>query len=186
MVVDKIPVTTRPRTMLDLAAVLPMDQLQTVLQDAVTRGLVKVEQLMAIVDRRGGRGVNGTIALRTGLEGGLVDEALESKLELLLAAIIETADVPRPTRQFELICNDGRRVVLDNAWPDRRITVEGDGRRWHGNAEQARTTRARSRSIVASGWQHYVYGWAETTETPHDVRRELESVLGPLSIRRAS
>ena len=187
MVVNHIPVTTKARTMLDLAGVLPYETFLALLQDAVARGVVNVEPLMAIVDRRGGHGVEGTVALRTGLDDGLVDERIESKLELIIAAIVDAARVPTPVRQYPLTCDDGREVRLDNAWVDLKITVEGDRRRWHGSAKQARASRARSRSIVASGWQHYVYGWAEATETPLLVRAEVEEiVLGPLGYRRAS
>lgn len=186
VVVNKIPVTTRARTMLDCAAELPFSIFELMMQDAVARGLVAVEDLIAIIDRRGGRGVEGTVAQRTALENGLVDEQIESKLELIVARIIDAAGVPKPVRQHPLTCADGREVRLDNAWPDRKTSIEADGRRWHGNAYQAQRTRARSRSIVATGWQHYVYGWAEATETPLAVRAEVEEiVLGPFIERRA-
>ncbi|MEA3020462.1 MAG: hypothetical protein QOI47_1986, partial [Actinomycetota bacterium] len=94
--VNGIPTTTRPRTMLDNAAVLPFAVFEPMLQDAVIRKIVTIESLLAIIDRRGGRGVEGTTALRAGLENGLVDEKLESKLELIVARIIESARVPRP------------------------------------------------------------------------------------------
>jgi hypothetical protein len=186
IVVDKIPITTKPRTLLDCAAVLPYVVFEELLQNAVTGGLVPLESMLAIVDRRGGRGVPGTTATRTALAGGLVDEKIQKRLELIVARIVASAAVPRPVRQHELVCIDGRQVFLDNAWPDRKVAVEGDGRRWHGNRAQAAKTRARSRSIVASGWDHYVYGWSEVTETPDDVRREVEQiVLGPSTQRRA-
>jgi len=187
VVVNRIPVTTKARTMLDLAGILPYETFLALLQDAVARGVANLEPLMAIVDRRGGHGVEGTVALRTGLADGLVDEKIESKLELIIAGIVDAARVPTPVRQHEMTCADGREVRLDNAWIDLKVAVEGDGRRWHGSAKQARASRARSRSIVASGWQHYVYGWAEATETPLLVRAEVEeTVLGPMGYRRAS
>lgn len=184
--IDGIRMTARPRTLLDCAAVLPYERLLLLVQDAVARGLVEVEQLMAIVDRRGGRGVSGTVAMRAALEDGLVDDKIESKLELLLARILATLPVPAPVRQHEMTCADGRSVRLDNAWPELRVSVEGDGRRWHGNKYQAAKSRTRSRSITASGWQHYVYGWSEAMETPHDVADEVtRAVLGRLRMPRA-
>ena len=170
-----IPVTTKARTMLDCAAVLRYDAFEELLQDAVTSGLLKVEAMYAILDRRGGRGVAGVASARLALSGGLVDEKIQRKLELLLARIIAKAHVPKPHRQFELICSDGRRVILDNAWPDRKLAVEAVGMRWHGNATQARKTRERARSITGSGWDHYEYGWHEATETPDAIRTDVES-----------
>ena len=183
VVIDKIPVTTRTRTLLDCAAVLPYSAFEELLQNTVTSGLVTVESMLAILDRRGGRGVEGTVALRTALAGGLVDEKIQRKLELLVARIISSCDVPPPVRQYELVCNDGRRVFLDNAWPELRIAIEAEGLRWHGNKAQAAKTRARARSITGSDWDLYAYGWSDATETPDATRREIERVLGP-SARR--
>lgn len=170
-----IPVTTKARTMLDCAAVLTYDAFEELLQNAVTGGLLKVEAMYAILDRRGGRGVAGVTNTRLALSGDLVDEKIQRKLELLLARIISKANVPKPERQYRLVCSDGREVFLDNAWADRRIAVEAVGMRWHGNATQARKTRERSRSITGSGWDHYEYGWHEAVEAPDELQRELES-----------
>jgi very-short-patch-repair endonuclease len=66
-------------------------------------------------------------------------------------------------------------VRIDFAVVDRRFAIEANGVRWHGNASQARATRARARSITATGWSLYEYGWYEATETPDDLRAEVES-----------
>ena len=183
VVIDKIPITTKARTLLDCAAVLPSTAFEELLQNTVTGGLVAVESLLSLLDRRGGRGVAGTVALRTALAEGLVDEKIQKKLELLVARIIASCSVPRPVRQYELTCADGRRVVLDNAWPAWRVAVEAEGLRWHGNKTQAAKTRARARSITASSWDLYAYGWSDATETPEATRREIERVLGPFTGR---
>ena len=176
IVVRGIPVTNRPRTLLDVAAEMRSGYDELV-QNAVACNLVDVESLLAIVDRRGGRGVEGTVRLRDALEDGLVDDKIESKLELIVARIIEAANVPRGVRQHPLRCADGREVRLDFAWPARKIGIDPDGRRWHANNHQAKKTRARSRSITGSGWAHYVYGWSEATEGAIETRREIESLF---------
>lgn len=187
VVVNKIPVTTKARTILDCAAVMPYEPYEPFVQDAVTSGRIQIDSLLAILDRRGGRGVAGTRKLRAALENGLVSADIESRLELLVARIIDRARVPRPTRQHPVVGADGKQYLLDNFWPGANIAVEADGRRWHGNAEQARRTRARARAITATGIDLYVYGWAEATETPDDVRREVEAiVLGRINDRRAA
>lgn len=185
VVVKNIPCTTRARTMLDLAAVLPYETFETLLQNTINSGRLQVEEMLAILDRRGGRGVTGTVATRLALEGGLVDEKIERRLELLIARIIDSANVPAPTRQHPVIGADGKRYVLDSFWPDAMVAVEGDGRRWHGNAEQARKTRERARAITATGIDLYVYGWSEATETPLALRDEVERVvLGRIDRRK--
>ena len=100
--------------------------------------------------RRDGRDADATT-----LAGGLVDEKIQRKLELLVARIIDARACPKPVRQYRLVCDDGGEVFLDNAWPDRKIAVEAVGLRWHGNAPPGREDRepARGRSR-ASGWDH--------------------------------
>lgn len=176
IVVKKIPVTTKARTILDLAATM-RSGFDLFVQNTVNDGLVAIESLLSILDRKGGRGVDGTVLLRDALADGLVDENIQKRLELLIARIVDRARVPKPVRQYELICDDGRQVFLDNAWPDRRIAVEGEGLRWHGNKQQAAKTRARARSITASRWDLYAYGWSDATETPDDMLREIESLF---------
>jgi hypothetical protein len=178
IVVRGMPVTTRPRTILDCAAVMNAKAFEVLLQNAVTEGLVKVEAMFAILEHRGGRGVPGTVLTRTALANGLVDEKIQRKLELLLARIIATCAVPKPVRQHRLVCADGREVFLDNAWVDRRVALEAVGLRWHGNAQQAAQTRARSRSITNSGWRHYEYGWWDATDNVEGTRREIEAIWG--------
>ena len=186
VVVRGVRVTSKARTVLDSAVVLPFPAYELFVQNTVNAKLVTIESLLAILDRRGGKGVEGTVALRHALSGGFVDEKIVKKLELLIARIVDRAAVPRPDRQLQLTCADGRRVVLDNAWRDRKVAVEGDGQRWHGNAAQARATRARARSITATGWGLYQYGWSDATETPRGTQREIESLFcdGSTAIRR--
>jgi hypothetical protein len=115
--------------------------------------------------------------MRRALEGGLVDERIERKLELVLATIIEAARVPRPIRQHPVIGADGKTYFLDNAWVAERIAVEGDGRRWHGSAVQAAKTRARARAITATGFDLYTYGWSEAVDMPLATQHEIEEIV---------
>jgi hypothetical protein len=172
-----IPVATPARTLLDLCAVLPFEVAQQAAHDAVIRKLLDPADACAVLERSGGRGKKGSRMLREILAGGMPDDTIQSRLELLLAGIVDVARVERPVRQHRLVCVDGRVVVLDNAWPDLLLAIEADGLRWHGTDAQVRRTRARSRSIQASGWLHLVYGWSDCRETPDDTRREIEAVV---------
>jgi hypothetical protein len=119
--------------------------------------------------------VEGTVVLRETMASGLVDEKIQQRLELLVARIIDSCRVPKPERQHRLVCDDGRVVVLDNAWPDRKKAVEAVGLRWHGDRGQFVKTRLRARSIRSSGWELDDYGWYEATEAVNDMRRSIEA-----------
>lgn len=169
-----IPVTTKARTALDCAAVMSPAAFGEMLEHAVTGGVVTVEELLAVLQHRGGRGVDGTVLLRETLACGHVDEKIQKKLELLVARIIDSCRVPPPVRQHRLVCDDGREVFLDNAWPDRRKAVEAIGLRWHGDRRQFVKTRLRARSIRQSGWELDEFGWYEATEAVDEMRTSIE------------
>ena len=112
---------------------------------------------------------------RETLQRGLVDEKIQRRLELLVARIIDSCRVPKPMRQYRLVCDDGREVFLDNAWPDRKKAVEAIGLRRHGDRKQVVKTRLRARSIRSSGWELDEYGWYEATEAVADMRASIEA-----------
>ena len=174
-VVKGIPCTTAPRTCLDLGAVLPYELVEPIVQDAVIRKIVNHQDLMAVLERVGGRGRRGTAALRAVVHGALPDERIESELERLLIALFPPGH--GFTLQYEMTCADGRRVRLDAARPEFKIAVEANGHRWHGTAKQMRKDMARRRSIQASGWELWEYGWSDTVETPDVVRAELAEIV---------
>jgi hypothetical protein len=174
-VVDGIPCIAAPRTCLDLGGVLPYEIVEPIVQDAVIRKIVKHEALFAVLERVGGRGRRGTTALRAVVRGGLPDEKIESELERRLLALF-----PRDhgfELQYEMVCADGRRVRIDAARPDLKIAVEAIGYRWHATAKKVREGLARRRSIQASGWEVWEYGWADVVETPDIVRAELAKLV---------
>jgi hypothetical protein len=172
--VNGMPVTTKARTALDCAAVMAPPAFKQMIERAVTGGVVTVGALLAVLQHRGGRGVDGTVLLRDTLRSGLVDEKIQKELELLVARIIDSCDVPAPVRQHRLVCDDGREVFLDSAWPDRKKAVEAVGLRWHGDRKQFVKTRLRARSIRSSGWELDDYGWYEATEAIDEMRASVE------------
>lgn len=166
-VCNGIPITTKGRTALDFCAVTPLWVAQEVIVEAVITKVVRPDELFAVLDRSGGQGCPGTVALRT-IAAGLDDlEGLESMLELVVAEALDRARVPRFVRQHRLVCADGRRVRLDFALPDLRIAVEANGRRWHDTPARKQRTRERRASIVATEWDVVDLGWADGDRQGH-------------------
>ena len=54
----------------------------------------------------------------------------ESALEVLTARLLRETDLPKPRRQVAVTVS-GARYRLDFAWPDERVALECDGRKWH-------------------------------------------------------
>lgn len=174
--VDRIPVTTVARTLLDLGAVVPFEVVELAAQDAMIRDLVSGLDLICVLERVGKRGRRGTAALRAVVRGSLPPEGIESPLELDLLQLIESCPVPPPVLQHEIVIA-GRRYRLDVAWPHRMVIAEADGRRWHSTRQEFERDLQRSRAIVGAGWRHYRYGWADVHQRPMTVRTELIAAL---------
>lgn len=167
-------VTSKGRTALDLCGVLSYDEAAEIIAESIITGVLSIPDLLSGIELGGGRGCAGTVACRS-IAGGAVDlDGLDSILEYDLSKVIDRARVARPVRQLELTCADGRNVRLDNAWPDLKLSVEGDGMRWHATPKRLRETQARSRSIQGTGWVHLVYGWSDVHAFAASTQSEIE------------
>lgn len=171
MAVDSVPVTTIPRTLLDLGAVVPLTVVELATQDAIIEERVSAVELICALERLGKRGRRGTAALRAVVRASLPRKGIESILELALQRLVDACPVPGPVLQHEVVAG-GRRFRLDSAWPDLRIAVEADGRRWHSTRREFERGMARIRAITAAGWDHYHYGWNDVHPRPEGVKAE--------------
>jgi hypothetical protein len=173
-VIRGIPVTSKGKTALDLCWLLSFTAAQEAIAQAVITKVISPIDIITTLERSTGRGVRGTTKLR-GVALTL-DElvGLESVLELHGSQEVELARVPRPVRQFEFVCNDGRKVRMDLAWPEYRLGLDWNGKQWHATPASKLRTRQRHDSIVASDFGHLMYGWTDVHHTPAEMRHEIE------------
>jgi very-short-patch-repair endonuclease len=170
--VDGLPATSIGRTLLDLGAVWPFELVEPIAQDALIRKTVAATDLVALLERVGRSGRNGTAVLRAIVHQSIPDSRLESELERRLLELIRRAGLPMPALQYEIETGIGT-IRLDSAWPDTRVTAEADGRRWHANATHARRDLRRSNAIQGAGWTHLRYGWDDIVRCPDRTMAEL-------------
>ena len=169
------------RTLLDLGTVLPAALVTMVAEDASLRGLLRIEDLVCILERLGGPGRRGTKALRVAVAEAVPSHELESRLEIAVARLIRAAGGPAPVNQHEIGLVDGSRARLDFAWPDRWLAVEADGRRWHVTKRDFERGLVRSRALEASGWRVYPFGWTDVYHHRTATLAELRRLLASLS-----
>ena len=176
VVVDQIPVTSRARTLLDLGAVLPFEVVEHIVQVACVQKQVSERDLLAVLDRVGRRGRNGTAVLRAVVLQSIPDERLASMLEHDLHQLIVRSGIPMPELQFPVTLDNGDVVYLDFAWPDWMLAVEADGHRWHATRKALERDHARSRAIQRLGWDHHRYGWNDVHTHAQEVIAELRAL----------
>jgi putative AbiEi antitoxin of type IV toxin-antitoxin system len=132
-----IPVTTVARTLVDIAAPLPLGQLARACHEAGVRHGTTPREVEAVLARSSSS--PGAGKLRQILRGDI--RVSLSKLESRFLARLREAELPLPQTNRPA---GGRRV--DCRWPAQRLTVELDGYRYHHSRhawEQDRRARAR-------------------------------------------
>lgn len=165
--IDGLPVTTPVRTVIDLAKVLDSSRLETVMENALASSKVDFDELYDLFSAIARRGKPGVRKLRRLLEekagGSFVSE---SELERRFRKLIEDAGLPRPQSQFGakwLKQSNGR---VDFAYPEKRIVIECDGRRWHSQFDAFEADRRRDNAAQLSGWRILRFTWSMLKEEP--------------------
>jgi very-short-patch-repair endonuclease len=159
-----IPITSVPRTLVDLAATLGEEDLAKACHEA---GVLYRTTPRQVVGRPS---VRGAAKLRRVLEGDLrvTLSARERRfLELLRRAGLPLPQTNRPA--------DGRRV--DCRWPEHRLTVELDSYRYHSSRHAWEQDRRREREGYARGDAFRRYTWSDVFEEPSAMLGELEALL---------
>lgn len=119
-----MPVTSRVRTVVDLARHLPLVEAVTVLDMALHRRLASLKSLKAWADAN--RGHRGVAALRRALE--LAEPATESPMETRLRLLLILAGLPKPRVQTTLRDRSGAFLARpDLYYPTHRLAIEYDG-----------------------------------------------------------
>jgi very-short-patch-repair endonuclease len=174
-VLDGIPVTTVPRTLLDLAAVLRPEALRRALEQAEALRLGDPVPLVALLERHHGR--RGAARLKALLdEGPLRPRVLRSVLESRFLALVEDAGLPSPETNVRLEIG-GVWIEVDCVWRDERLVVELDGRTHHDTEAAFERDRVRDRRLQAAAWRVVRVTWRALEEDPDAVVADLAALL---------
>jgi hypothetical protein len=159
-----IPITTVPRTLVDLAAAFNGAQLAWAIHQAQVRHRVAPEQVDEVLTRRpNARGRRLLLSLLIG------DAHITlSRLERGFLARLRAELLPLPiTNRLA-----GGRYV-DCRWPEHRLTVELDGYRFHNSRYAWEQDRKRERQARARGDDFRRFTWGDVFERPAAMTCEL-------------
>ncbi|MEA2403891.1 MAG: hypothetical protein QOE08_538, partial [Thermoleophilaceae bacterium] len=165
-----IPVTTVPRTLVDLASVLPLDALARACHEAGVLHRTTPAQVDAVLRRW--PNAPGAAQLRA-VMGGNVRVTL-SYLERAFLKLLRAALLPVP----ETNCvASGRRV--DCRWPDHALTVELNSYRFHNSRYAWEQDYCREREARAREDRYRRFSYADVLEDPRYMLGELRKLLAP-------
>ena len=156
-VVDGIPVTTMPRTLFDLAAVLDARQVERALNEADFFGSpIRSRSRPPCPPPAPCRGRESPRALAARSAGAT---RTRSELEERFLHLLDDAGLPRP--HGNTLCLG---LEVDCAWPEQRLIVELDSRAAHATPAAFETDRERDRVLQTAGWRAVRVTWRQLTE----------------------
>lgn len=165
------------RTLLDAAGLLPKTVVAKGLDSAVRRNLTSVPRLWETIRTQGGPGVGGTKPLTTLVSALEKSGATGSPAETELLHVMRDEALPEPVLQYEVVLADGRRYVVDFAWPERGKGVEVDGLAAHAGAEALERDLQRQNALMDAGLELRRFTAREVRRNPKKVAAEIARFL---------
>jgi very-short-patch-repair endonuclease len=163
-IVRTIPVTTVPRTLVDISSELSLDALARACHEAGVRYGATPNSVEAVLAQRPGS--PGAKKLRRVIHGDV--HVTLSKLEAHFLALLRGENLPLPRTNKPA----GTRRV-DCRWPDHRLTVELDGYQFHNSRHSWEQDRRREREARARGDDFRRYTYGDVFEHPRPMLAEL-------------
>jgi predicted transcriptional regulator of viral defense system len=173
-VVQRIPVTTVARTLLDLGAISDDLVVRAVRQAEFLRvfDLAEVSRLLDRYPRR-----RGTARLRAAIRAAVdSDLRTRSEMEITFHALVLDADLPWPEVNGTVALNEIT-LEADAVWRDARLIVELDGRQAHATRHAFEADRERDRLAALEGWLVVRITWRQLNEHPARLVRDLRRLL---------
>lgn len=173
-----IPTTPLDRTVLDLGAVLRIEDYQLVVERVVRSGSLTWRDLLDVLVRHARRGRDGVGRLRAVLDERYGATPSDSDFEVLVEALLARADLPRPVRQHEVRTRGGRFVArIDLAYPGQLVAIELDGRSFHSDRHSFERDRERQNQLVLLGWTVLRFTWTQLLEHPERIVAAVHEAL---------
>ena len=177
--IGPLRLTTPPRTLLDLAAVVPHSRLEVALDSCLRRRLATLEDLQATLHRHarcGRRGVRSFRAALTVRSPGY--RPPHSALERKLGRLIASSQLPRPVREHPVV-EAGREIYrIDFAYPEQMLAIEADGWMYHSDRIAWSSDQVRANVLTVRGWRVLRFTAHDLTKRPSWVIETISIALG--------
>lgn len=168
---EGIPVTSVPRTLMDMAIRARPDQLDRLLERAEERDLLDVAAIEALLDRAGGH--RGRGRLRRALAIYQPDPAFtRSRFERRFRHLVIAAGLPAPSMNFNVSGYE-----LDAYWPELRFAVELDLFETHGTRAAFERDHLRQEELKLIGIEMIRVTKPRLDREPDAVIRNLATLL---------
>jgi hypothetical protein len=183
-VVQGIPCTTVPKTLLDIAGVVPLWELRKAVSEAEVLRVLDFPATRRLMLRSRGR--RGVARLRLILDGLHPDtKRTRSELERLFLGMCVKGGLPRPEVNVRLEVDGGRWLQPDFLWRDAGLIVEADSRRFHDTNSAFQHDRRREQRLQSAGWRVSRCTWEQVESEPRALAKTIQALLVQAHRRRA-
>jgi hypothetical protein len=165
-----IPVTTVPRTLLDLAASIPAHRLERALAQAERLQLYDHRAIEDLIARSNGHRGRTLLTQATAVE----PKFTRSELEAWFLALVREIELPEPLVNETLSAPDHPRLEVDFCWPSQRLIVELDGWDTHHTRAAFEQDRRRDAALQSAGWRVLRFTRRENRAT---IQRRLQALM---------
>jgi hypothetical protein len=164
---DDLPVSRPARAVVEVAATLGRRRLGLVLDDLVFDRRTTVDEVGVVLAQVARPGKPGVTALAAALDDRSASAVPgDSELERALFSALVGAGLPMPQPQRALPGVGGVTGLVDAAYPDCRLVLEADGRRWHTRVQDLRRDHERDAEAARAGWQTLRFLYEQITRDP--------------------
>ena len=165
-----LPVTTLPRTLIDLASVLDPDRLRNAYEEADRLHRLSLSELIGQCDRSPGR--RGVGHLRRWTLAAAAPTPGKTELERLVIKVCDEHGLPRPETNVTV---EG--YEADALWPRSKVIVEADSFEFHRSCAAFERDRVRDIQHRLAGYTVVRLTHRRLTEEPEQVAEELRQLL---------
>lgn len=172
---EGIPVTTVPRTIVDLAGLGKRRQTQRAMHAVEVKQLTDSLSVPDLLRRYRGR--QGVPLLRELLADDVVSRGAPiNRFEDRFADLLDEHSVPRPRFNPHLSI-EGRHFKPDCLWPRDKLIVELDGASVHRTRRSFESDRERDRVLLAAGYRTMHVTWRQLEQEPDALVVDLCNLL---------
>jgi very-short-patch-repair endonuclease len=170
-VLRRIPVTAPCRTLLDLAEVLNLRELESAYDEAIVRRLVSEADLRRTLRNAVGRRGTGPLTRLLDRQAGPC--LTRSRAEEHMLALVRDAGFPPPQVNIRIHGH-----LVDFLWPSASVVVKVDGYRFHSCRAAFERDRLRDADLEEAGLWVIRVTWRQPTEQPYALVARLARALG--------
>ena len=163
---DRIPVTTPSRTLVDLADVLTLRELERAIDEAHFLRL-DLSSMQPVPGRRGTGVLNAVLG-----HHAPGTTRTRSEFEELLLAFCRDQGLPQP-----LVNQIVEGFEADFVWPNARLIVEADSWTAHGRRGSFERDRLRDAALQVAGWRVLRITWRRLLEEPDRVAGQIAALI---------